>query len=159
MPDDDQLTEEEAVAFDEARLACSEARDPRCIPLLLGAFGEGFGFGTYQLVEDAIRQFSLDEVEEHLVRALCSPHTGVRYWVAQVAESFTSDAIAEALMARLDDENADVRIAAATALLGQRSRRVRRALREACIRERDPEVRENLLAVIEGLTKGQAGTS
>ncbi len=50
MPDDEVLTEDLIQQYDEVRQHFIDSPDQRCIPLFLGSFGDGDGFGVYQLV-------------------------------------------------------------------------------------------------------------
>ena len=54
LPDDAALHESTARNFEAARAHFATTVDARCVPLLLHSFGRGTGFGTYQLVEDAL---------------------------------------------------------------------------------------------------------
>lgn len=54
LPDDAALSESTARDFEAARAHFAKTVDARCVPLLLHSFGRGTGFGTYQLVEDAL---------------------------------------------------------------------------------------------------------
>lgn len=114
LPSDQALGERIRV-FDAVRKHFTAQLDPRCIPLLLNAFGEGSGFGVYQLVEDTIAQYPAKHVLPALQQALHSPHRSVRYWNAQIAALFPDATLIEHLTPLLGDDE-DLRFAAVMAL-------------------------------------------
>jgi len=79
MPDDTALSEELVRVYDEVRRLFIDHPDARCIPLFLTSFGDGDGFGVYQLVEDVLRHFSRDTVVPHLKKALTHGRRSIRY--------------------------------------------------------------------------------
>ena len=78
MPADSELTEEHIAKYDEIRSFFIESPDLACLPLFLNSFGDGDGFGVYQLIEDVIGQLRFEEVLPHLLDALSSPFRSVR---------------------------------------------------------------------------------
>ena len=54
LPDDSELSEELIAQYDEVRKHFIKSPNELAVPLLLNSFGDGDGFGVYQLVEDAI---------------------------------------------------------------------------------------------------------
>ncbi|UQA57038.1 HEAT repeat domain-containing protein [Polyangium aurulentum] len=105
MPPDRELSEEQIVTYDEIRKYFIANPAIECIPLLLNSFGDGGGFGVYQLVEDVFIGFSPEDVVPHLAVALRSPHAGVRFWSSQIAQSFPDPRLTDALVALLADEH------------------------------------------------------
>jgi len=91
---------------------------PECVPLFLNSFGDGSGFGVYQLVEDVIIQFSKEDVIPCLIKALVSSHMGVRYWCSQIAGSFPDKRLIKPLRSLLMDNSnsADIKIMVVYAL-------------------------------------------
>ncbi|MBV9788479.1 MAG: HEAT repeat domain-containing protein [Chloroflexi bacterium] len=144
LPPDDQL-DDRIKTFEEVRQFFEEHIDPRCLELLLNAFGDGSGFGVYQLVEDTIRMYPPDLVVPILQRTLCSPSHSVRYWNAQVAEYFSHESLVEPLARMLEEEDPDLRWAAATALWPYDTPEKQTILREHLQHETDEELRGVIL--------------
>jgi hypothetical protein len=140
MPPDNQLTEEFIQEYDEIRQYFISHPDPECIPLFLNSFGDGSGFGVYQLVEDAINIYSPDQVVPHLIEALRSNYPSVRYWCAQIAEYFPVPELVDPLQELLFSRDRDIRSAAASALEGITDRRVDALLQQALKFEADPDL-------------------
>jgi HEAT repeat protein len=89
----DQLLKE----FDDIRKYFASNIDPRCLPLLLGALGEGDGHGIYQRIADTLRQYPETEVVHALKETLQSPNEAVRTWSAEIAALYPSEQLLEAL--------------------------------------------------------------
>jgi hypothetical protein len=72
LPDDEALNELPDVmnTYDETRKYFLENPDPVCIRLFLHSFGEGSGYGMYQLIEDVISKFEPELVVPQLVNVL-----------------------------------------------------------------------------------------
>jgi HEAT repeat protein len=131
MPDDEALSEELIRRYDEVRRHFIDYPDARCIPLFLNSFGEGDGFGVYQLVEDVLTRFPSQEVIPHLLTALSNSSRSVRYWVAEIAASFPDEQLVRPLSVFLTEGDEDL-IAASVIALGQiKSREARASLRSA----------------------------
>ncbi len=143
LPPDDQLGER-IVMFNEVRKFFQENYDPRCLEPLLNAFGDGSGFGVYQLVEDTVDRYPSELVVPQIHKALHSPHRGVRYWNAELAANFPSEILVDDL-ARLLDEDIDLRYAAVTALAQIDAPSAKAALRNHLPREQDAELKEIIL--------------
>ena len=88
MPPDDALEESLIEQFDTVRRYFIAHPDPACIPLLLGAFGDGMGFGVYQVCDDVLRHFSSAQLAPHLAAALASNRSSTRWWAAHWAMEF-----------------------------------------------------------------------
>ena len=142
LPSDQGMPPDLIAAYDEVRKSLLAAKEPECIPLLLGSFGDGSGFGVYQLVEDVLLQFPSEEVVPHLVTKLESNHRGVRYWCAQIAASFPDERLIFPLSRLLKDSDADIRVMAAIALGRIGGQQVRELLRDALRSETDGDVTE-----------------
>lgn len=142
LPPDDKLSHQLLNTFDQVRKYFLDNKDKRCIPLLLGSFGDGSGFGTYQLIEDVIIQFSPQEVIPFLNPLLNSKHRGIRYWCAQIACSFPDPVLIESLSKLLNDKDTDCRIMAAIALGRIDSHETIEILQKALLDEKDEDARE-----------------
>ena len=88
MPPDDALEDSLIDQFDAVRRYLIAHPDPACIPLLLGAFGDGMGFGVYQVCDDVLRPFSSEQLAPHLAVALASTRPATRWWAAHWAAEF-----------------------------------------------------------------------
>jgi hypothetical protein len=90
LPPDASLDEETIRRFDTVRTFFAANPDTECIPLFLNAFGEGSGFGIYQLCDDVFRAYPQSSLTPHLAAALSSPRRSVRYWAAHWAMEFSA---------------------------------------------------------------------
>jgi len=148
LPSDEDMPEAVIREFDEIRKFFLQNPDEESIPLLLNSFGDGSGYGVYQLVEDVLLKHKKDVVLPHLLVALTSKHRGVRDWCAEIAVNFPHpDLIAPlaTLLEQLDD--IDSRFSAVSALEEIEDPRATTVLREALGREPEEEIRE----LIEGI--------
>jgi hypothetical protein len=136
------LTEELMTAYDEIRLFFVGNPDERCVPLFLNSFGNGSGFGVYQLVDNLIAMFPSPVVMPHLVAALRSPFTGVRYWNAQIAALFPDPVLVPILCEMLRNDDIDAKSAAVTALGQIPGDDAEVCLREALLASDDEMLRE-----------------
>jgi HEAT repeat protein len=117
--------------------------------LFLNSFGQGSGFGTYQLVEDVMSQFSVEQMVPHLVDTLrCGPPS-TRYWVAQIAANFPHPALIEPLRNLLFEGNEDEQSAAVTALEMIQVPRVDELFQKALKHERSEFIRELIADAID----------
>ena len=82
----------------------------------LHSFGEGSGFGVYQLVEDTLRVHD-DDLVSKLSASLRSAESSVRYWTAQIAQNYPALSLRDPLIERLRDARPGTRAAAVVALL------------------------------------------
>lgn len=85
LPSDDKLSQEQIDIFDNIRKYLSLNPDPIFIPLVLNAFGNGSGFGVYQLYDNFFRNFEHSKLVSHLIEAFKNENWGVRYWATQWA--------------------------------------------------------------------------
>ena len=140
MPEDTELSEELVRVYDEVRRLFIDHPDARCIPLFLTSFGDGDGFGVYQLVEDVLRHFSLGTVVPHLKKALTHGRRSIRYWNADIAANFPTAELLEPLAQLLREDDEDIRSAAAIALGQIRDTRAAGLLRSALAHESKPQL-------------------
>ncbi len=148
MPADADLSQEDAHFYDEVRIFFTQNPSERSIPLLLGSFGNGGGFGVYQMIEDVIKLHSPRIVIPHLVEALTSPIESVQYWCAQIAASFPSTELIAYLATLLESESYDIKCAALIALEQIEDSRVGDVLRTFIDVEQDEELRELALEIL-----------
>lgn len=116
LPDDDVLSEELIGKYDEVRKFFVENPSEEAVPLLLDSFGNGDGLGVYQLVEDAISNIESEKLIPHLLTALSSSLSSVRYWTTQISANFEDRRLIDSLVNLLSDEAIDIRLAALTSL-------------------------------------------
>lgn len=148
MPPTMEALEEDVELYDNIRRLFLKEPDVQCIPLFLNSFGEGDGFGVYQLVEDVIRMYPSSVVLPHLKKSLLSSHRSVRYWSAQIAAHFPNREIADELTLNLQDSDADVRSAAAAALSDIPGDDISAALKGALTQEKDEDLIEMLRDIV-----------
>lgn len=153
LPRDEELSDELIDQFDEARKFFLHSPDPVSIPLFLNAFGDGSGFGVYQLIEDVLTQFPTDLVTPHLLKSVMSPHCGVKFWSTEMVRSFPSKDLIPALLKNLSDNNSEVRASSATALASIGEKSVVPDLEMALNKEREEYVREDIASAIATLSK------
>ncbi|WP_129692171.1 HEAT repeat domain-containing protein [Gottfriedia acidiceleris] len=149
LPSDEELDEETLRELDETRKYFIENPFLECIPLFLNVFGDGSGFGVYQLIEDVIVQFSNEEVVPHLLKSLQSDHKGVRYWSAQIALSFPDNQLIKPLSLLINEKESDIRYVAYTALGEIQDKLVLSILKSALRNEKEPDNYELLEDIIE----------
>jgi HEAT repeat protein len=154
LPPDSGWTDELAERYAEVREYFAHSPDPRCIPLLLNSFGQGSGFGNYQLVEDVMAQFPADLVVPNLVEALRHGTPSVRYWCAQIAANFPESGLVDPLRDLLMTGDEDSQLAAVTALERVPDERVGDVLRQALRSELSNEAREFIVDALE-IRRGQ----
>ncbi len=148
MPDDDDLTQETIDTFDEVRRYFTAHPDPRAVPLLLGSFGDGSGWGVYQLVENAFRKLDRDHVVRSLRVALESPHQGVRNWSLQIAMVYRDRSLVPCFKRSLFAQDLDERLWAAHNLeMNFNEAEDAPVLRLALSKEDDPDVLEVLRSI------------
>ena len=118
LPDDGEKLEAIISIFDDVRKYFFDNPDPECIPLFLNCFGQGSGYGVYQLIEDVLSKYNESDVVPHLKNALQSKHPSVRYWCSQIAEQFESEDLIEELINVYEKGDIDAKCASLTALSG-----------------------------------------
>jgi hypothetical protein len=147
MPPDKELSEELIAQYDEARRALELDPVPSSLPWLLRSFGEGSGFGVYQLVRDTLRAFQAEDVVQALADTLTSAVPSVRSWSMELALEYPDVRLVPHAIASLASPDRDTRFFAASYLvdLGWSSPSIKSALIEAAHDEEDPDVRDVLL--------------
>jgi hypothetical protein len=118
MPPDAQLSDDLIAEYDRVRAHFATVVEDRSVPLLLGSFGDGSGFGVYQLVEDALRAQDPTLVRRSLVGSLASSHRGVRTWSLEIAADYPDRAIVDLVKSLWTDLDPD-QLAAAAEVLAQ----------------------------------------
>ena len=114
MPDDDDLTQEVIDKYDEVRKFFTANPDKEVISLFLNSYGNGDGWGVYQLVEDVFYKCHRDDVVVEIKEILENPSIAdsVRYWVTQVSAAFSDVKLKKGLAISLKSTNEDIRDAA-----------------------------------------------
>lgn len=114
MPDDDELTQEVIDKYDEARKLLTADPDKEAISLFLNSYGNGDGWGAYQLVEDVLYKCHRDDVIVEIKEILENPSIAdsVRYWVTQASAAFSDVKLKKGLEISLKSKNEDIRDAA-----------------------------------------------
>ena len=97
MPADTDLTGELVRMYDTARRHFVEVVDERCVRLLVNSFGAGSGFGTYQLVSDALRNQNPERVEREVTLAIGGVVASVQGWAVELAAEFPSRMVLDAV--------------------------------------------------------------
>ncbi|HZH62199.1 MAG TPA: HEAT repeat domain-containing protein [Metabacillus sp.] len=144
LPEDNilELHPELIKKYDDVRKYFLANPDPICIPLFLNSFGNGSGFGVYQLIEDVLVKYSHEQVVPHLIESLNSKWYGVRYWTAQIASLFPDKRLIDPLKKLLKESDPDIRSAAITALAQINDYQALRLIKNAQLQEDDPSVLE-----------------
>ena len=155
LPPDASLDEGTVQRFATVRDFFAANPDTACIPLLLNAFGDGSGFGTYQLCDDVFRAYPQSSLTPHLAAALTSPHRGVRYWAAHWAMEFSAPELVTPLvrmLARQEDDDAHYYCLAALQFIWEEHRTAEAltALRMRAQTETDPDRMELLREALSG---------
>jgi hypothetical protein len=150
LPDDGEELEAIISVFDDVRKYFLDNPDPECIPLFLNCFGQGSGYGVYQLIEDVMAKHDRPEVLTHLKTALYSENTSVRYWCAQIAERFDAEELLNGLINVYEKGDDDAKCASLTALSGIPNNKVVDLAKKALETETD----EVLLEIAEDIVNG-----
>lgn len=148
LPADENLSREVIDTYDEVRKYFVANPDSEAVPLLLNSFGQGSGFGVYQLVEDVLAKLPKEAVIPHLARGLGSHQHGVRYWNAQIAARCPDPRLVPHLANLLQEPDHDLRFAVVTALEQIADDSALDVLRGALESETDEELRGLLLDVL-----------
>lgn len=114
MPDDNELTSEIIDKYDEVRKFFIKNPDKEVISLFLKSYGNGDGWGVYQLIDDVLYKYYKDDVVLEIKVILENPAIAdsVRYWVTQVSAMFSDAKLKRGLEISLESENKDIRDAA-----------------------------------------------
>lgn len=118
MPSDNDLTQDLIDKYDDVRVFFVNNPDVDAIPLLMRSFGDGDGFGVYQLVEDVFDKCNFDDVIINISNILKDTSTvkSVRYWVTQLAIAFSDRRLVDGLNISLQFDDEDIQFMAASAL-------------------------------------------
>lgn len=118
MPSDNDLTQDLIDKYDDVRVFFVNNPDVDAIPLLMRSFGDGDGFGVYQLVEDVFDKCNFDDVIINISNVLKDTSTvkSVRYWVTQLAIAFSDRRLVDGLNISLQFDDEDIQFMAARAL-------------------------------------------
>lgn len=112
----DQLSESTLEQMEAARQALVDSPDPRCIPLWLGAFGEGDAHGIYPMVSECLALHGPELVIPELVQSLGSRVRSVQYWSTQIAMEFGADELIDPLLALIANGDEELQQCALVAL-------------------------------------------
>jgi hypothetical protein len=149
LPPDDKISQDQLNSFDQVRLFLADNPDESFIPLMLNAFGDGSGYGLYQVCDNVFRCFSTPKMAPHLEAAMRSPHKGVRYWATHWAPEFPDESLIPVLSERTRDKEADTDFFAIFALSVIFQRTGNRKALEILKRRREGETDQELLEVID----------
>src|SRR2546428_4002283 len=149
LPDDREITQELLDQFDAARTLFLRERDERCVPLFLNSFGEGSGFGVYQLVADVIRRYPERVVIPALRDSVRSRRQGVRSWSWDIALEHPGSELVPLAIEALRASDEDERNFAAAYLIDASSGRDVPVLAEARDREPDPSIKAILSEAVD----------
>lgn len=138
LPNDADIGEN-IIVFDESRKLLKELPNVQGLNLLLGAFGDGSGFGVYQLVVDTALEYPPDLVIPIIKKHLSSTFRSVRYWNVEVAASFPDDTLIDDLE-RILEEDLDMKYAAFIVLGRIKTKRSKEILSRQKEIETDKEI-------------------
>lgn len=151
LPPDGEMSRETMETYDKVRRFLSANPDAYCLGPFLGAFGDGDGFGVYQLADKVLEAHAKNDVVDALAEALTSRHRSVRYWNAQLAAEFPSDRLVPFLLVLLGEDDYDMKYAALTALEQCSDETVVPQLELFAAMEAEEELRQLALDVADGL--------
>lgn len=134
--------------FDEVREFFAEHPDPRSVPLLLNAFGEGDGHGIYQMVEKTILCHPENIVVPALLNGLRSHVRSVRVWNAEIAANYSRPEFVVPLSEMLLQGSFDERMAAVIALEAIGNSEAMKALEGALTIDIEKEVKSAIREVL-----------
>jgi HEAT repeat protein len=137
---DNELEAETLVTFREVLELIRANPDAEFLWPLINCFGDGTAFGLYETAVAQVAGFPPNILVPNLIKALTSPHNGVRERAAQASYSIRDDALVPCLVNGLKDQFAPVRLSCAIAL--ENYAIAASPLREALVSENDEDVRE-----------------
>jgi HEAT repeat protein len=132
---------EKIIVFDEIINFLKVNPVPEALDLLLGSFGDGAGFGVYQMVERAVVQYPYKEVVKSLKKHLTNSCQSVRYWNCQIASLFPSEDLILSL-SNLLNEDFNIKYHAILALGQIKNSNSEKILRDLLVRENSQELRD-----------------
>jgi hypothetical protein len=142
MAADVALSKEELGELDAVRRFLVQHPHDEALGLLLGTFGEGSGFGVYQLIEEAAAAHEPAVVVSILADKLRNGLRSVRYWCALISANYPNDDLVPPLAAMLTGDDVELRSAVVTALSAMNSTAARAALQAWLPLETDDDLRE-----------------
>jgi hypothetical protein len=148
LPPTRQASDELLAELERVRRYFTGILDPRAVPLLIGALGEGDGHGIYPMVETTLLAYPDDVVVSALMDGLHSQHGSVRYWSAQFAANYPREAFLDLLADVYRSGGVDERIAAITAIEVIGTDEARRRLGEFLMLEAHPAVKRLIGAAL-----------
>jgi hypothetical protein len=142
LPDDEALNElpDVMTTYDETREYFLENPDPVCIKLFLHSFGQGSGYGMYQIIENVLWAFEPGLVVPELVDALEFGPESTLFWNAQICSSFPDARLTPVLSKLLNHNDSDIRWATVMALEQIGGSEVFNVLLQRLLIEEDEEV-------------------
>jgi len=141
MPADDDW-DDDCEKLDEVRRFLTNNICVDAIPLLLNVFGEGNGYGVYQQVELAVRQYAPGDVVPHLLQGLRFDLSSVVYWNAQIAASFPDERLIDPLTELVHSSDPDIQATSITSIGCIRHPKVGAILESLQRLDLDDELRE-----------------
>jgi hypothetical protein len=150
LPADHALEQEHLDELDAVRCYLIKCPALEALELLLGVFGEGSGFGVYQLIEDAVAAYEPADVVPALCRSLESGPRSARSWCAQIAcgHRYRDDRLVDPLGGNLTSGDEDVRYFVITALEFIGTPRAKATLRNWLPQERDEELQGRIREIL-----------
>jgi hypothetical protein len=118
MPADCDLTQEIIDEYDDVRKFFIEHPDKEAITLFMRSYGDGDGWGVYQLVEDVFFKCNFDDVVLSIQKILEDSLVpkSVRFWVTQHAGAFPDKRLLKGVNISLESDDEDTRDMALMAL-------------------------------------------
>ena len=153
MPSDQEMSEATIREYNDVREFFLANPDKESIPLFIFSFGEGSGYGVYQLVDDVLAKHDGNDVVPVLCLALQTGTRSVRYWAAQIAWRFPDLRLLKPLSVTLGDADADVRCASAAGIAFIGGTDARALLQDRLDVEQDSHVRQTIVEVLAYLTE------
>ncbi|MCA9613403.1 MAG: HEAT repeat domain-containing protein [Polyangiales bacterium] len=147
MSDDAELLEDELVTLSSVIEYFTLNPSDEAVPLLLGVFGRGDGFGVYQHVEDALVRQRRGVVVAELARMLGASE-GNLFWILQIAAELPDVSFCDGLEQLAAHEDPEVRAMVVVALEAIGDEVSLSVLRARVDAEVDTEVRSLLATAI-----------
>lgn len=155
MADDKDLDQETISTYNLVRTYFLTNYDERCVRLFLNSFGQGSGFGIYQLVEDVIEKYDKKIVVPQLIEALKSKHKSVKYWSGQIAASFPDKRLLEPLKSLLNSDDFELMSASAMALAMIDDKSIIEIFQKKLKDVEDKELKDLIKDILNDLQKGK----
>jgi len=136
--------------FQTVLLFFSDQPDPRCIPLLINAFGLFDDIHLYETLNQILRRFEPETVVPHIVEACRSHYPSVRFAAADVATHFPHPDLIEPLSELAREGAVLIRLTSIVALERIGGPAVHALARERLPLESDGEIRGILEDILGG---------